>query len=74
MFHQCPDILSVKDLRCVLRIGRAKAYELVNSKQIASIKVGKKILVPKKSLLDYVNRMGYNSSRVDSCLNTKEDL
>ena len=74
MLEQCPDILSVEDLQCVLRIGRAGAYKLVNSNQIASINVGRKILIPRKSLLDYVNRMSYNNPRVDSCLKAKEEL
>ena len=60
MFSQYPDILSVNDLRTALSIGRTKAYELVNSGQIKSIKVGNAIRIPKKSLLDYVDHGMYN--------------
>ena len=60
MFNQYPDIMSVNDLRSALSIGRTKAYELVNSGQIKSIKVGNAIRIPKKSLLDYVDHGMYN--------------
>lgn len=72
MFHQYPDILSVNELQSALHIGRTKAYELVNTGEIRSIKVGKSIRIPKKSLLDYVNGTGYNKPRVDGCLRAKE--
>ena len=72
MFQNFPDVMSVNDLRIALGIGRTKAYELVNSGQIKSIKVGSAIRIPKKSLLDYVIGSGYNQGTVDGCLNTKE--
>ena len=72
MFNQYSDILSVNDLQSALHIGRTKAYELVNTGVIPSIKVGKSIRIPKKSLLDYVKCADYNKARVDSCLREKE--
>ena len=72
MFANYPDILSVNDIRRALGIGRTKAYELVRSGEIRSIRVGGAIRVPKKSLLDYLGVPIYNQSEVDSCLNTKE--
>ncbi len=72
MFAQYPDIMSIHDLRSALGIGRTKAYELVNSGEIQSIKVGKSIRIPKKALLDYVRTSSYNVHRMDSCLRVKE--
>ena len=72
MFTEYPDILSVNDLRTALGIGRTKAYELVNSSAIQSIKVGSAIRIPKKSLLDYLGLGGYNQNEVDGCRNKKE--
>ena len=71
MFSQYPDVMSVNDLKTALCIGRTKAYELVNSGAIKSIKVGSAIRIPKKSLLDYLGLGGYNQSEVDGCLNAK---
>ena len=72
MFSKYPDILSVNDLRSALNIGRSKAYQLVSSGEIRSIKVGKAIRIPKKALLDYVNGNDYNKHGVSSCPRTKE--
>lgn len=72
MFNQYPDIMSVNDLRTALSIGRTKAYDLVHSGEIKSIKVGSAIRIPKKSLLDYLGLREYNQNEVDGCLNAKE--
>ena len=60
-----PDIMSVNDLRSALGIGRTKAYELIRSGEIRSIKVGKAIRIPKTILLDYVKGCGYNEDEAD---------
>ena len=65
LFTQYPDIMSINDLRSALCIGRTKAYELVSSGQIRSIKVGKSIRIPKTSLLDYVKDSSYNMGEAD---------
>lgn len=72
MFANYPDILSVNDIRHALGIGRTKAYELIRSGEIRSIRIGSTIRIPKKSLLDYLETAFYNQNEVDSCLNTKE--
>ena len=65
MFSHYPDIMSVNDLRSALGIGRTKAYELINSGDIKSIKVGKSIKIPKIALLDYIRQSGYNTVEAD---------
>ena len=40
----------------ILGIGRNTAYELVPSKQIYSVKVGRQLRIPKQSLIDYLKR------------------
>jgi excisionase family DNA binding protein len=67
MFSHYPDIMSVNDLRSALGIGRTKAYELINSGEIKSIKVGKSIKIPKIALLDYIRQSGYNTVEADKC-------
>lgn len=49
-----PDVLTVSDISRILRIGRNKAYELLHNGLIKSITVGGKIIVPKKSVIDFL--------------------
>lgn len=65
LFTQCPDLMSITDLRGALGVGRTKAYELVSSGEIRSIRVGNAIRIPKTSLLDYVKGSGYNVDNAD---------
>ena len=62
MFTDFPDFMSVNDIRRALCIGRTKAYELIKSGEIKSVKVGNAIRIPKVSLLDYVEDNIYNRS------------
>lgn len=54
MLENYPDILTVKDIMCILQIGKNSAYQLINQNQIAYIKVGKNIRIAKKSFIDYI--------------------
>ena len=65
LFTQYPDLMSITDLRGALGVGRTKAYELVSSGEIRSIRVGNAIRIPKTSLLDYVKGSGYNVDNAD---------
>ena len=65
LFTQYPDLMSITDLRGALGVGRSKAYELVSSGEIRSIRVGNAIRIPKTSLLDYVKGSGYNVDNAD---------
>ena len=38
----------------ILDIGRNTAYELVRTKQIRSVKVGRQLRIPKQCLIDYL--------------------
>ena len=55
-FDELPLSLRVEDLMPILGIGRNTAYELVPSKQIYSVKVGRQLRIPKQSLIDYLKR------------------
>ena len=65
LFTQYPDIMSISDLRSALGIGRTKAYELVSTGRIKSIKIGNAIRIPKPALLDYVKESIYNRGEAD---------
>ncbi|MEG0910060.1 MAG: helix-turn-helix domain-containing protein [Ruthenibacterium sp.] len=62
MFNQYPDVLTVKQMTQALGIGKNTAYQLVKDKKIASKRVGRKILIPKPYLIDFVESSRYNIS------------
>ena len=53
-FEELPLTLRVEDLMPILDIGRNTAYELVRSKQIFSVKIGRQLRIPKQVLIDYL--------------------
>ena len=46
--------LSVPEVAAVLGISRAGAYELVHSASFPKVKIGKRILVPKDKLIEWL--------------------
>lgn len=59
MFHEYPDILTVRQLAQALGISANSAYKLVHQREIGCKRVGRKILVPKQCLIDYVRSARY---------------
>ena len=58
MLDQYPDILSVSDLQKILGIGRGLVYELLRTKQIPAVRVGKrKWRISKSKIMDYMKTM-----------------
>lgn len=53
MFRNEPDVLTVPEAAKLLRIGKNQAYELIRNGRLGAIKLGKKIIVPKPSLVDF---------------------
>ncbi len=47
--------LRVEDLMPILGIGRNTAYELIRSKQIRCVKIGRQLRIPKQALIDYLS-------------------
>ena len=67
--NQNPDILTVSEAAEHLRIGRTQMYKLIREGSVKHIKIGRKILIPKKYLGDFVEKMTvlcYNKKQVDS--------
>lgn len=54
MFNQFPDVLTIAQLQEALPVGKNLLYELIRTKRIKSFRVGRKILIPKKALIDFV--------------------
>jgi len=58
MFEKYSDIVSLSELRTMLRIGRNSAYKLLSTNQIQARRMNDtgKYIIPKRSVIDYVNR------------------
>ena len=54
MFVDYPDIVNIRDLMKMLAIGRNKALELVNTKQIKGILIGNRYRIPKWNVIRYL--------------------
>ena len=54
-FEHVPDILNAQQLAEVLGISRAGAYQILNSKDFPTLRIGKRMLVPKDKLLTWID-------------------
>ena len=54
MLRDYPDVLTVKQMAGILGIGLHSAYRLVKEKRIGCVRVGKRILIPKVCVADYL--------------------
>ena len=54
MFENEPDVLTVPDVIRLLRMGKNTVYKLIREGAISSIKQGKKIIIPKVCLVEYL--------------------
>lgn len=54
MFKEYPDILTVKQVAQALQISENSAYRLIHCNAIGHKRIGRKIIVPKRCLVDYV--------------------
>jgi len=53
---QLPLALSAEDVAQVLGISRANAYALMHSKGFPTIKIGKRMTVPKDKLIEWIDK------------------
>ena len=66
MFPNYPEIVSVNDIMNMLHIGRGTAYSLLRNNQIKHIRIGKKYVIPKNSVIGFLNSSCYNGFVVAS--------
>lgn len=57
IFADYPDVVSIEDLTKMLRIGKNKAYELINTNKIQSIKIGRKHIIPKFRVIEFLQNV-----------------
>ena len=54
VFDSYPDVVSVEEIQQMLRIGKNAVYTLLKDGVIKSIKVGKRYIVPKKYVVEFL--------------------
>ena len=64
MFNQIEDILTVKDLCCLLKIGKNTAYDLIHSGEIECVWVKSKIRIPKQNVINYIQKQQITEEEV----------
>ena len=52
--QQMPMMLDVKDLTAILGLSRAGVYQLMHRKDFPTLKIGKRMLVPKDSFGEWI--------------------
>lgn len=57
-FNNYPDIVTPEDIQKMLRLGRNSVYNLLKQGKIKSLRVGKKYLIPKTSVINFLQTAG----------------
>jgi len=60
LFANYPEIVSVEDIMNMLHIGRRTAYNLLRTNQIKHVRIGKKYIIPKNSVIGFLDSTCYN--------------
>lgn len=55
-FRNYPDVVSTKQMREMLHIGKNTAYKLLDGKEIESIRIGRTHKIPKINIISYLNK------------------
>jgi excisionase family DNA binding protein len=55
MFSDYEDVVTVDDVIKMLHIGKNSVYDLLKNHRIESIKVGSRYVIPKKSVINFLN-------------------
>ena len=55
-FTDLPPAFSVETLAAALDIGRSKAYELVGTKGFPTLHIGKRIVIPRKAFINWLDK------------------
>ncbi len=63
----CPDVLTVATAAQVLNVGRTTMYRLIQTGEIQHLKIGRKILIPRKFLQIFLE------TGVEKCYNKDTD-
>ena len=54
IFAEYDEILSIEDVMEILHIGKNSVYSLLKSNEIRNIRVGKRYIVPKQNVINFI--------------------
>jgi excisionase family DNA binding protein len=54
IFREYDDVVTVNDVMKMLHIGKSNVYKLLKDNSIKSVKVGKRFIIPKRSVIEFV--------------------
>ena len=54
MFKDYPDVVTPQELQKMLHIGRNATYKILKERLIETIRIGKKYIIPKVSVIKYL--------------------
>ena len=66
MFDTYPDVVSIEQVMSMLDIGRSSVYGLLKTCRLRHVRVGKKYIIPKQSVIDFVSGICYNDHAINS--------
>lgn len=55
IFKNYPDVITIGDLQEMLHIGRNTAYGILKDGTIKAVKIGKRYIIPKISVIEFLN-------------------
>ena len=62
MFREYPDVVTIDQLMRMLNIGKNKSYELIKNKTIQTVRIGKKYIIPKVAVIQFLsNKIQFSS-------------
>lgn len=56
MFHCFPEVVDVTQLSKMLNISKTACYKLLHSREIPSMRIGRKHLLKKENIIQYINK------------------
>ena len=56
MFESFKDVLTVNEVCTALHLGKNSVYKLLQSGILQCLKIGKKYIIPKSFLIDFINQ------------------
>lgn len=60
LFSEYDDILSIKDVMDMLHIGKNTVYSLLRNNEIRNLKIGKRYIIPKQSVINFITAVTEN--------------
>lgn len=60
LFSDYDDILSIEDVMKMLHIGKNTAYSLLKNNEIRNLRIGKRYIIPKQSVINFITAVTEN--------------